>query len=74
MAEFKCKNKDCRAFDVSVKYFELNYRGLKDSSGDTVPDEAVCPSCGEIMEQLNKQKGFGGNIISYNPNPRKPIY
>lgn len=48
--KFVCKNKACAKFDVVDEYLTNHYRMV---NGKLQSDNAPCPECGQIREEIN---------------------
>ena len=49
MAEFKCNNKECKAFNVTE---DVPKTTIKIVDGKTVTIEALCPICKTMREEI----------------------
>ena len=73
MAEFKCKNHECRNYDVLIHigYATYRMRGM-----DFLADERFCTVCNMEMDEIKEKyiAGNAANIITSNPIANRPIY
>lgn len=53
MSKFVCENKDCPKFGIEEEYFSNTYKMV---NGELQSNNAPCPCCGEIREEINPYK------------------
>ena len=68
MAEFICRNDECRNYNVSIHIGDVTYR-MRDMA--LVADERFCKLCGMEMEEIKIHKGVKSFNISEINNPDK---
>lgn len=51
--KFVCRNEQCEKYGVEDEYFSNSYKVI---GGKLVSNNAPCPCCGEIREEINPYK------------------
>nr|DAI70574.1 MAG TPA: type-2 restriction enzyme [Caudoviricetes sp.] len=51
--KFVCRNEQCERYGVEDEYFSNSYKVI---GGKLVSNNAPCPCCGEIREEINPYK------------------
>lgn len=51
--KFVCRNEQCERYGVEDEYFSNSYKVI---DGHLVSNNAPCPCCGEIREEINPYK------------------
>lgn len=51
--KFVCRNEQCERYGVEDEYFSNSYKVI---GGKLVSNNALCPCCGEIREEINPYK------------------